>query len=242
MVMRLRTPVMLIVQIVYHANVVSPADPECQYCEPDRYCFVDMQHQCPPSSSAPAGSDDVSDCVCHAGFYRVGNLCQECEAGYYCPGGAAQARLVCPAHAQSISGSAGPEMCVCDSGFEADCQALPCTCTMCAGGSYKSEAGNAACAPCPANEYSISSEACAACPPLTEARAGSASVEACVSVPGAFLQALGQPLSARLCPPSTYQATTSPRPRRRATPSAAGPAPRATTSPPPPRCSARRAR
>lgn len=203
--MRLRTPVMLIVQIVYHANVVSPADPECQYCEPDTYCFVDMQHQCPPSSSAPAGSDDVSDCVCHAGFYRVGNLCQECEAGYYCPGGAAQARLVCPAHAQSISGSAGPEMCVCDSGFEADCQALPCTCTMCAGGSYKSEAGNAACAPCPANEYSISSEACAACPPLTEARAGSASVEACVSVPGAFLQALGQPLSARLCPPSTYQ-------------------------------------
>jgi len=60
-------------------------EPQYLYCEPDTYCFVDVQRQCPPSSSAPAGSDDVADCVCHAGFYRVGDHCQECEADCYCP-------------------------------------------------------------------------------------------------------------------------------------------------------------
>ncbi len=47
----------------------SSEDHQCHYCEPNTYCFVDVLHQCPPHSSSPADSDDVTDCVCHAGFY-----------------------------------------------------------------------------------------------------------------------------------------------------------------------------
>ena len=61
-----------------------------------------------------------------------------------------------------------------------------------------------ACTPCAAGEYSVSTEACVACPALTESPAGSASLAACVSVPGAYA-VLGAGQAARLCPPGTFQ-------------------------------------
>ena len=40
---------------------VCTADLECQYFEPNTYCFVDTKYLCPAHSSSPAGSDDVSE-------------------------------------------------------------------------------------------------------------------------------------------------------------------------------------
>lgn len=187
---------------------VVPEEHQCSYCEPNTFCFVDTQYQCPQHSSSPAGSDELTDCVCHAGFYRDpddSDVCKACEADFYCPGGLAQLRLPCPADAVSMPGSTHAGMCLCTPGFAAAGSILPYDCVACAGGSIKASTGNTACTPCAADEYAPSTVACAACPALTQSAPGSASVEACVSVPGAFLQAFGQPLSARLCPPSTYQ-------------------------------------
>ena len=89
---------------------VSPEGHQCYYCEPNTFCFVDTQYQCPPHSSSPAGSDDLQDCVCHAGYYRDQDegdtdVCKLCEADFYCPGGLEQLRLPCPADTVSIPGS-----------------------------------------------------------------------------------------------------------------------------------------
>ena len=169
---------------------------ECLYCEPHTYCFVDVQHQCPLHSSAPAGSDDVADCVCHAGFYRVSEQCVQCEAGYYCPG--SQLRLQCTADASSFTQSTGESDCSCLPGFTSEIG----SCVACAPGTIKITDGNVACTPCAANAYALSTLACGACPALTQSAAGSASLTDCVARAGAFAEP-GHP--ARLCPPGTYQ-------------------------------------
>jgi len=70
---------------------VSVEDHQCSYCEPNTFCFVDTQYQCPPHSSSVAGSNNLTDCVCHSDFYSdpdesdCGDVCKECEADYYCP-------------------------------------------------------------------------------------------------------------------------------------------------------------
>ena len=190
---------------------VSPdelADHQCSVCEPNTFCFVDRKYQCPPHSSSPAGSDDLQDCVCHAGYYRDpddADVCKLCEADFYCPGGLAQLRLSCPTDAVSIPGSTHAGMCLCTPGFAPTGASLPYDCVACAGGAIKPATGNVACTSCAAGEYSASTLACGACPALTHSLEGSARVEACVSEPGAFLQAFGLPHSASLCPPSTYQ-------------------------------------
>ena len=51
---------------------VCTADLECQYFEPNTYCFVDTKYLCPAHSSSPAGSDDVSDCLCNEGCATKG--------------------------------------------------------------------------------------------------------------------------------------------------------------------------
>ena len=51
---------LLAVAIMLSALVcVSPEGLQCYYCEPNTFCFVDTQYQCPPHSSSPAGSDDL---------------------------------------------------------------------------------------------------------------------------------------------------------------------------------------
>jgi hypothetical protein len=189
---------------------VSTEGHQCYYCEPNTFCFVDTQYQCPQHSSSQAGSDDLQDCVCLARYYRDpdegdADVCKLCEADFYCPGSLAQLRLPCPADAVSISGSTHAGMCLCTPGFAPAGASLPYDYVACAGGAIKVAVGNVACTPCAAGEYIASTLASGACPALTQSLAGSERVEACVSEPGAFLQAFGQPHSVSLCPPSTYQ-------------------------------------
>jgi hypothetical protein len=131
-------------------------------------------------------------------------VCKQCEADYYCPGGLAQLRLSCPAAAVSIARSTHAGMCLCTPGFAPADARLPYDCVACAGGTIKVAVGNVACTPCVAGEYSVSELACGACPALTQSPAGSASLAACVSVPGAYAE-LGAGQAARLCLPGTYQ-------------------------------------
>ena len=93
-------------------------------------------------------------------------------------------------------------MCLCDLGFAAAGAEAPYTCTACAGGSFKDGLGNSMCTQCPVAHYSVSTQACGSCPALTSSLAGSASVTACVSVPGAYKE-LDEP--AKMCPPATFQ-------------------------------------
>jgi len=178
---------------------------ECSICEPNTYCYVERKYQCHAHSSSPAGSDAISDCVCHAGYYLDPDepLCIECEENYYCPGGQTQLRIHCPPNTQADKGATSEEMCVCTPGHTLD----GANCVPCAAGAIKVSVGNAQCTPCSQNYYSLSTLACAACPALTQSAVGSARVEACVSAPGAFLQAYGQPQTASLCPPASYQDT-----------------------------------
>jgi hypothetical protein len=57
---------LLVIECLSAFPCAATEDNECQYCDPNTYCFVDMHHQCPPHSSSTAGSDDASD---YAGFY-----------------------------------------------------------------------------------------------------------------------------------------------------------------------------
>jgi hypothetical protein len=57
--------------LVIILSEIAPAteDHQYHYCESNTFCFVDTQYQCPQHSSSSAGSDDLTDCVCHARFY-----------------------------------------------------------------------------------------------------------------------------------------------------------------------------
>ncbi len=80
---------MLVIVFMMRAMVcVSEEDHQCSYCEPNTFCFVNTQYQCPPHSSSLAGSNNLTDCVCHSDFYSdpdesdCGDVCKECEADF----------------------------------------------------------------------------------------------------------------------------------------------------------------
>lgn len=179
---------------------VCTSEHECQVCEPNTYCYVERQHQCPQHSAAPSGSDDVSDCVCHAGFYLHPDepLCVECEENHYCPGGPTQLRMLCPINTESGKRATHDTMCVCSPGFTHDGVA----CVACTAGTIKPTTGNSACQPCPVDHYSISSVMCSVCPALTQSKEGAASLQECVAQKGAFKDFSD---SAHLCPRGTFQ-------------------------------------
>ena len=189
--------VLYYVMLAYVAAYAVAENFECRYCEANTYCFVDTQHFCPQDSSAPEGSDNVSDCICHAGFYRNGDHCNLCEENHYCR---LQLQLPCPDNAVSISGTSLASMCKCKQGFTASSED-PLSCVPCVKGTIKDSIGNAFCTSCAANTYSLNSTACGACPLHTQSEASSESATDCVATQGAYMME-GM---ARLCPPGTYQ-------------------------------------
>jgi len=70
---------------------------------------------CPLNTSAPSGSDDLSDCTCEIGtFGPAGGPCEPCPAGLWCAGGMKNA---CPSHASSDVGSDAETDCQCHAGY-----------------------------------------------------------------------------------------------------------------------------
>jgi len=104
----------------------------CSLCPLNHFCPVASAHPipCPPDSSSPAGTREVTDCVCNPGFVgRNGGRCTICLPGSVCEGGWIDP-LVCPegtysmqaqtACSQCVSNSSslqGQGTCMCDPGF-----------------------------------------------------------------------------------------------------------------------------
>ena len=163
---------------------------ECVVCPQGSFCFQDANNACPTHSktAAPgdphvgATSDDINDCVCDGGYFRVPAFdasnpdlvftCEDCAEGAYCSQGANNA---CPLHANSPTFSDARTDCTCNQGFTGSVgAAVPpagsdAECQGCAAGKYKDAAGSASCTGCPADSFSsaveaVSADTCENCP------------------------------------------------------------------------------
>lgn len=171
----------------------------CSLCEPGSFCFQDGSVLCPAHSSSPAGSKNVSDCVCDAGYFEEANLCESCPAGFFCAG-VDETKVRCPAHSTSPEFSDSVGDCTCEQGFYGDSSA---GCSACPVGTFKAVGGSGPCVDCPADSYSDRtnrSSSCDPCPAHTVSPAGSDAEGDCVAAPGYFTAGSVQP-----CPPGTFQ-------------------------------------
>jgi len=98
----------------------GPAGGPCAVCEAGFYCTGfgsgGGATQCDAHASSPAGSDDDSDCVCVAGYWRApSHLCSACPLNRYCPGD--DLLYACPSNSTAPALSTSEDNCTCDSGF-----------------------------------------------------------------------------------------------------------------------------
>lgn len=102
---------------VAHGNCVY-----CGPCDADHYCpggAVTESQPCPPNSHSnpddlPASTDD---CICDAGYWKYGTVCNVCTADYFCDG-VLGTRQRCPDNSTAPVMSVSEENCTCVSGFE----------------------------------------------------------------------------------------------------------------------------
>ena len=102
---------------------------------------------------APTGADNISDCVCNAGYYKYGahpHVCLNCPADSYCPGNNMQ--YECPQNSEAAVNSAAKEDCFCKPGFWRDSNTTD-WCDVCPAGSYKHELGFQPCTVCPLHTF-----------------------------------------------------------------------------------------
>ena len=195
--------VLLVAMSVLNLRVCLAEHEQCNLCPPDSFCFSDSSTLCPQHSSSPAGSSNISDCVCYPGYYDINNVCHTCPSGFYCPGFPGIDTMVpCPDHSTSPEFSSLVEDCLCDPGYTGNSSI---GCRGCHTGSYKDANGSAACTVCPHNTYNTQSAretVCDACPPNTVSYIGSDSPDHCVSAPGYFSNGSESVLP---CPHGTYQ-------------------------------------
>ena len=158
---------------------------------------------CPAHSSSEAGSGSVTDCICHAGYYRDGNTCRQCGPNSYCTGN--ELRSSCPPTTQTLSNYTESILgCVCQPGHYGTGGAI---CSQCAAGKYQTLADQTSCEQCAINTY-VSSKGsnqitdCIACPLNTVSDAGSTQLSACMSAPGYYTDPDGNVLP---CPEGTFQ-------------------------------------
>lgn len=196
--------------IGYPDNLVSTRttlEVSCLQCSPDTYTLnMSLCTNCPNNSQAPAGSDSSIDCTCNAGYTgNNGDVCVACPTGKYkpdagaetctnCPSNTYQANeaatssahcVSCPINSQAVESSQSATDCVCTPGFTFNNTA----CVSCAAGSYKPEAGNAACNVCPTHTYYAGTHPyvnnlCTECPANTQDVAAGAGIASCQCNPG----------------------------------------------------------
>ena len=90
---------------------------QCNACGPNTYCNLGVLAGCPSSSSSPALSQNLSQCVCNPGYVwnATALACPLCPANSYCLGGLAMA---CPFNTTSVAGSKVQTDCQCIAGFQ----------------------------------------------------------------------------------------------------------------------------
>lgn len=196
-----------------YSNGSCVACPAGTYSTATAATALDTCTACGAHETSVRGSESPDACVCEAGYATDGSdTCEACALGKYAPmdgtpsclwcpdatfaSSTAQTRCdACPANATSdLYGDQSVlfrEGCFCNAGFAA---AADGNCTLCAAGTYKTEAKNTDCVQCDANTYSVSvgaidASACLACPAGSTAPAGSDAVSDCACVAGDFFDA-----------------------------------------------------
>ena len=207
----------------------------CSACPPNTYKAVPGPGPCQPCSagalSMPA-STDPADCLCAPGHgfvgeglpcppcsegqYRAGTAneaCQTCAAGKNSDAVAADSEDVCRPCPDGAWSAGGNSSCRCNAGYSGPAEE---GCAACLPGSYKEEAGPAACQSCPAGKYAIAAAAanrsdCHSCPANTgTSGAGEAGASNCTCLPGLELTEAADSVQGRLecsqCAPGRYKA------------------------------------
>lgn len=151
---------------------------------------------CPTNSLAPEASDDVSDCVCVAGYERSNDICVACAPGYANPsaGGtcvacgngeysSSSAQTTCA----TCPGTSGHELtavnsiagCLCDPGYTGTNG----VCTICQAGTFKASSGSEPCETCASGTISgDGASVCSSCP--DNSVGGGSSIDDCLCEPG----------------------------------------------------------
>lgn len=119
-------------------------------------CTSCQQH----ATTTGDASISIADCQCVAGFQESStdvNICEQCEAGFYCPG--QDLKVQCHTHSMSLPGSEIASACICLEGY------------------YEFSSSN--CANCPAGSFCFDNMQYT-CPPPSTSPANSATEAACV--------------------------------------------------------------
>ena len=139
---------------------VNASTDRCTDCPPGSFSAADKSAclPCKADSSAPAGSNASTDCVCDPGrsgetcepcaagkYTTLGAPCQNCEQGKFSPAPGAAACAACPPG--SSNAVPASTACICEPGFTGE------ACVSCPEDSYKSETGAHACTSCPAASF-----------------------------------------------------------------------------------------
>lgn len=174
---------------------------QCLPCASNTYSMAETYCElCFDNSVSVDASDDVSDCVCKAGFQSSGVLsCEACAPGFFNAHLNASC-LPCAVNTYSLyeqtitcvectdnsltlqSASTSADACLCNAGYES----IDTECVLCAQGSYKSTwSSTDVCTVCPANTYSSPSrDVCLSCPDNSVSSSNSSSLTDCLCVAG----------------------------------------------------------
>ncbi|EKX31555.1 hypothetical protein GUITHDRAFT_149224 [Guillardia theta CCMP2712] len=176
---------------------------------------------CPANSTSPSGTPLISQCLCVRGYYREGDACLSCPAGFYSdnlnqftctPCGDNQYSTVStsPSASNCVSCTGNSTRvaidvasCLCNPGFAGGIHQGGLTCTQCEKGYSKATFGNVSCTICPNNTYADERglSACKTCQPNSVSPPGSVSPSECLCEPG-YEYNSGE---CQICRPGTYK-------------------------------------
>jgi hypothetical protein len=176
---------------------------------------------CPANSTSPSGTPLLSQCLCVKGYYREGDTCLSCPAGFYSdnlnqfsctPCGDNQYSTVStsPSASNCVSCTGNSTRlaidiasCLCNPGFSGEIQEGNLRCTQCEKGYSKGTFGNVSCTICPNNTYAdeLGLPVCKACQPNSVSPPGSVSPSECLCEPG-YEYNSGE---CHICKPGTYK-------------------------------------
>jgi hypothetical protein len=133
----------------------SPSMLSCKPCVANTYkatISTDMCTACPNGTTSIEGSNDLSDCVCKAGYGvslndGVNGQCSLCPRNTYSSNTGTEPCLICPAGTGTASKSTQLIDCKCEKGYSGTADGVECI--PCVVGQYKTNTGIGQCLTCP---------------------------------------------------------------------------------------------
>ena len=165
----------------------TPGSDACTECAEDTFSNDPAAEssstctQCNPNSNSEAGSSDIDECVCDAGYYGTGvdeRDCESCPADYWCQNGG---KNNCPQYSSSSAQSSAVEHCECKP-------------------KYVGPHGGP-CSSCTADEYCLGGNTSIGCPDNASSPPDSSTKTDCIC-DGGYQGDAGGPCT--LCPENTY--------------------------------------